>query len=130
VRSLIVAVTLVCAYFGAWEATRRYGPSSVCRAIENEYGLDGYREADGTMVFDAYVEANEFFVNVTTGDAPFPFLVSLKAYKIGPPNPDDGYHFSNPCRRYYLWLFGFSQPTPLTLPDDAEPRAMISDQSS
>ncbi len=29
VRTLAIFVTLVCVYFGAWEATKRYGPRSI-----------------------------------------------------------------------------------------------------
>lgn len=31
VRTLAIVVTLVCAYFGAWEATKRYGIGAACR---------------------------------------------------------------------------------------------------
>ena len=77
-RTLFVLVTLVCAYFGAWEATKRYGVRS-----GNEWPVSSPSAAfvwNERSPVALIIERTE---GVSTADAAAPTH-----------------------RRYYLWLFG------------------------
>ena len=78
VRTLTLVVTLVCAYFGAWEATKRYG-------IEQH----SYDSSPAPFL----VFHDDFF---------FPF--SANSVKATPPRSGSG----EPTfiRSYSVWLFG------------------------
>ncbi len=81
VRTLAVFVTLVCAYFGAWEATKRYGvpdPDWPC------FPPPDYKHEK----------------IVSYADCPTPFILGRDEFYI-----DSGEHLHF-ARRYYLWLFG------------------------
>jgi hypothetical protein len=80
VRTLAIFVTLVCAYFGVWEATKRW-------AIDEDF--ESYLEPDGTLQ-DVY----------TDPFCPMPFIFSkdIRIY--------DSEGLLDIRRPYYLWLFG------------------------
>ena len=78
----MVAITLVCCYFGAWKATRRWGIVA---------GRDPTNDA--IVIFG---RAPTHARRIDTVTAPLPFLIVSDQYE--PPN-------SCPTR-YYLWLFG------------------------
>ena len=76
-RTLAIVVTLVCAYFGAWEATRKYG----CERIRYD-SSDGYRFAE-----------DEAF-------SPMPFVVRSRRYF----SVDDNGRWRDGFEdRYHLW---------------------------
>ena len=80
VRTLAIFVTLVCAYFGAWEATKRYG-------------------IPGSKLKSKYVKS---------GSAPGPCLIVLDVLEPGErDNTQWGcvIEFER-VRNYHLWLFG------------------------
>jgi hypothetical protein len=80
-------VTLVCIYFGAWEATKRFGVPDV-----EEFAERG---------------DSEFRYPVKDGYSPMPFCVRVTQLKVrdAPGGPQ-----SIPIifyRRHYLWMFGW-----------------------
>lgn len=81
VRTLAIFVTLICAYFGAWDATKRYG---VVAAIEAHS-----------------------FAAINVGEIPKP----TSREGVSSPAPllirCEDYEYPNYCPvRYYVWLFG------------------------
>ncbi len=88
VRTLAIFVTLVCAYFGAWEATKRYGVPP--KAKENSLVVG---------------EVNRTVVNVIDGSSPMPLIVRQSEIEVGHPF-EFVYSKTEPSDKYYLWLFG------------------------
>src|SRR5688572_30732661 len=82
VRTLAIFVTLVCAYFGAWEATRRN-----VRPRENVASVN-YGDNDNPVI-------------VYSITVPMPFLIVRHERQLLP-DWDTG---SELRRGYYLWLF-------------------------
>ena len=84
VRTLAIFVTLVCMYFGAWEATKRYGvPKTPLRLADLPY-IDHAEAPMPLIVFqDEFDSAS---------------LVRSDLGNIG--------HLLIPRRRFYIWLFG------------------------
>lgn len=80
IRTLAIFVTLVCAYFGVWEATKRYGVP----------------ETHPAALYENVPLPNSWIV--WGGSSPMPFVV--KEYEVGP-----GREGCCPTY-YYLWLFG------------------------
>lgn len=84
--TLAILVTLVCAYFGAWEATKKYG-------VQQRW----------TRTQVSGVEIS----TVNDSDSPFPFYIKQREsvrYIV-----DANYltrQFSSYRNRSYLWLFG------------------------
>jgi hypothetical protein len=81
VRTLAIFVTLVCAYFAAWDATKRYG-------------IQDYSQVDrfDPLIYD---------------ESPMPFVIS-QYERSGPKSWEEwrsGIR-SSTKRRYYLWVFG------------------------
>ena len=88
-RTLAIVVTLVCAYFGAWEATKRFGVPSMHGKI-----LDNYR--------------------IVRAHAPGPLLISC--FQEGPVVLPDGYTYAGAMlvvKTHYVWLFGLAIKLPL-----------------
>jgi hypothetical protein len=81
-RTLGVVVTLICAYFGAWEATKRYGVPSGSRWVVS---------GDSSLS-----PSGNDYDRVVAAWSPLPLAVVCD--ETGP--------FINETRRYYLWLFG------------------------
>ena len=81
-RTLFVFVTLVCAYFGAWEATKRH-----CLSIIHN---------DPIVIGKVPVETQSF---VRGANSPAALIVACDEWDLGPSGRS--WH-----RRYYLWLFG------------------------
>ena len=83
-RTLVILVTLVCAYFGAWEATKRWGSKEYGTPVEDD---------PGTVRFTYPEEVS-----------PMPFLIRC----------DEATYFymshvgsgSTHISTYYLWLPG------------------------
>jgi hypothetical protein len=75
-RALFIAVTLICAYFAAWDATKTYGVKHP--KIEfGPVGRDGFQSVT---------------IHSVGEDCPMPFLIRLNA--DGDPS------------EYYFWFFG------------------------
>ncbi len=84
VRTLAIFLTLVCVYFGAWEATKKYGVRKVSSDVISESE------------------------HVRFSKAPGPSLVLVDVHRRSERiKTNDGYviHFI-PVRLYYVWLFG------------------------
>lgn len=86
-RTLLIAVTLVCVYFAAWEVTKRASVAMV--------GSERNRE-------DVI-----FLTEVSEISSPMPFVVGLKEVKIGLGRAKTDYY------SIYLWFFGWSWQTPI-----------------
>ncbi len=73
VRTLAIFVTLVCAYFGAWEATMRYGIPAMEKNVHDPVfiGEDG-KELDVTIQGSWYYYASP--------NVPAPFVVTVRRY--------------------------------------------------
>ena len=88
VRTLAIFVTLACAYFGAWEVTKKYGKESV-----QEPKLES--------------DLNAFFIS-----SPAPFLVVSDEW-----DPAVSRTYGNGrqpfVRRYYYWCFGLKGQLPI-----------------
>ena len=82
VRTLAIVVTLVCAYFGAWEATKRYGTTDEHSQLSN---------------LDPWIGDEE---------SPLPFVVSrLETEGITVREfLDINFQDAPPKRCYYVWL--------------------------
>jgi hypothetical protein len=103
IRTLTIFVTLVCAYFGAWEATKKYGVD---------------KKPEFPVREQLFIESH----------SPAPLLVSTHVMESVPPVPEtaqkiapsSGWHEVRmvESRKYYLWLFG----PRLKLPFEAEVR--------
>src|SRR5687767_5305396 len=85
VRSLAIVVTLVCAYFGAWEATKRH--------------VDSIKQPEPRVRFITS-DGRVFPYGISQVDAPLPFIVARTECHITP------YRDTLPRRQYYLWLLG------------------------
>jgi hypothetical protein len=81
VRTLAIFVTLVCAYFGAWEATKRHG----------------IKQGGGHMLLS--IDPIEFG-SIASADSPYPLIVAYNESINQRPVT------SKNRRRYYVWLFG------------------------
>jgi hypothetical protein len=84
VRTLAIVVSLVCAYFGAWEVTKRNGVPAVSSEVNSESTL------------------------VRSSRAPGPFLVLVDVHRRGKKtNTSQGYIIQfDQVRLYHLWLLG------------------------
>ena len=90
IRTLAIFVTLVCAYFAAWEATKKYGlptpwPSPAQFAFYHPF-------------------ADETVYCVYGVKAPMPFLVRYLEC-VSPPGPANRSRSPDNCC-YYVWLLG------------------------
>lgn len=80
VRKLVIFVTLVCVYFGTWEATKRYGVPDCS---------------------DSFLRYQQDAVHAAA--TPIPLIVTQDHCYLDDNNGDPT--FRNP-RRYYVWIFG------------------------
>jgi hypothetical protein len=99
-RTLAIAVTLVCAYFGAWEATTKCG----VKQFTSRHYVGGIREQDGSPKlrshFDNDEQEAEYLLEVRrTGivSCPMPFVLSISPWRQS---------FYPERRCFYIWLFG------------------------
>lgn len=86
VRTLAVVVTLVCAYFGAWEATKK-------QILSEE---------------ESYSQIDRFEPRVWDRRCIIPLLISQNQTVSGPKNWEEyhrGIRFKE-ARCYYLWILG------------------------
>ena len=86
VRTLVVLVTLVCLYFGCWEATKSKGVEDI-----------------ETVVFST-IDHGVFRLD---HDVPVPFLVRTRARS----HPTDG-KLIHSWHRDYIWFFGYVAKLP------------------
>jgi hypothetical protein len=86
VRALAIVVTVVCAYFGAWEATNKYV------ATQNQPAMRVFR--DGRF-------------HALDARAPFPFVVIRDEYRAF-----DNSQLPTGRSAYYFWFFGYEVPLP------------------
>jgi hypothetical protein len=80
VRTLTIAVTLLCVYFGTWELTKGFG------VMTSEQVLADYEASHGLL---------NAAITAPVEDSPMPFLIRRTVY---------GYMHGE-CE-YYLWFFG------------------------
>jgi hypothetical protein len=94
IRTLAIFVTLVCAYFGAWEATKRHAA--------NQFRSNPFETGSETI----------YIVEAT---APFPFIVRQKESVVLWNGPLRFYvqYKSKMLVHYYLWLFGLKVKLPV-----------------
>src|SRR5688572_2982036 len=85
-RTLAIVVTLICAYFAAWEATKRYGVGPLPRP-------------SGVVAIRAHSPMPLVIVEDQL-DGPYDNLLVLVARANSFPPLSTG------TRHYYLWLFG------------------------
>jgi hypothetical protein len=87
-RTLAIVVTLVCAYVGLWEETKRYGVPS-----PSVYTTQGDFERESLYILKAY--------------SPLPLIVIQHEFdQIRLPGPDANRFSFRPRKRVYLWLVG------------------------
>jgi len=85
IRTLAILITLVCAYFGVWEATKRYSfPNSIT----------------------AFVETGKSYTVMIDKESPLPLLV-LTTELVPDKNP------LVELRRCYFWCFGLTVKLPV-----------------
>ena len=98
-RTLALLVTLVCAYFGAWEATKKYGKAPDM-------------PTSGPQIFFGFISDDEVLMPLVIGR-------SEDGTIVGRDEQGDWTVeiTSISCYRYYLWLFG---PT-IKLPFERKP---------
>jgi hypothetical protein len=85
IRTLAIFVTVVCAYFGAWEATKRYG-------IEKRY------QDDARLVLE---RRGDIWTATCEETAPIPFVLRCDEWEWSDPN---GHNLSAAPRRYICGL--------------------------
>src|SRR5687767_14321213 len=95
VRTLVIFVTLICAYLGTWEATRRHGPRDVLLAIYPEYSPQ--------WVDDSYIPAATANGSISV---PMPFVVVMQRRIQIPSKPD------TQVRDHYFWFNGWTTSVP------------------
>src|SRR5262245_23265786 len=96
-RTLAIGVTLVCAYFGAWEATKRYGIPNSLRTVE-----EAFHESSQEISYTRVISAR----------SPLPLIICQEESSVeGLRSNSDSIgrqlmweHYIG--RQYYLWLFG------------------------
>jgi hypothetical protein len=98
VRTLVIFVTIVCAYFGVWEATKR----SEC-ATPNYKRRPWYRSIDDSKWLEDAdsKERQRGFIKVFNVYSPAALIIARVDCTIRWDNNDTAI-----LNRYYLWLFG------------------------
>src|SRR5688572_26496760 len=89
VRTLAILVTLVCAYFGAWEATKRFA-KNYGELSRIHWPLHPPRYPP------LHPQPQDYYVHESY--SPLPFIVAQKGQRY-----QRVWEFR---RRYYIWLFG------------------------
>ena len=87
IRTLAIFVTVVCAYFGTWEATKRAVKSQLSHEY---YSMDGTRKLSEHELQSGSKMSLSFWSR-----SPAPLVISRDVLTGG-----------TAPRRYYLWLFG------------------------
>jgi hypothetical protein len=121
VRTLAIFVTLVCAYFGGWEASKRAAPKQ----------LRFYVRLD-----------DENFKSVHNATSPAPLILRLEERHVFVPLGGVANSIRSQPIKYYLWLFGpmfelpfesewmdppFIWPLPVDLESDARHEFLTSE---
>jgi hypothetical protein len=88
IRTLGIAVTLICSYFGAWEATKRYGLAPRLRHAKSLSRTSVWLETESRPLECQL-------------SCPLPLVIAQDEYFVYLNGLKPGTH-----RRYYLWLFG------------------------
>lgn len=81
VRTLFLILTLVCAYFGAWEATKKYGVP-----VEVHHRVNTLADSVSLPKPDA--------------SSPMPFVITQTWVRVTQSGP------ISEAREYYVWFFG------------------------
>jgi hypothetical protein len=89
-RTLVILLTLVCAYFGLWSVTEKY-------ALRSESVVH--------LVTDGQWDPGEVEFQIREDGSPVPFVI----WREEDPGPKSGY---NRAIRYYLWFFGWEYQLP------------------
>jgi hypothetical protein len=99
VRTLTIFITLVCIYFGAWEATKRYG------VIKNP----DVSKSQGSARINILADTLPPKTITVDSSSPAPLIVSRSEYiseYFVKSHVDRQYSVVNGPVHYYLWLFG------------------------
>jgi len=105
-RTLTIAVTLICLYFGAWELTKRYG-------VKRPLGVT--RTSHSAIINVAAGSVPPENITVSS-DSPAPFIVSCCVYHfeyVAKFSQAKQYSVVNGPVHYYIWLFGAEFKLPL-----------------
>lgn len=98
VRTLAIFVTLVCAYFAAWEATKRWGiPDSTVDIPRTGSGYTVRQPTKGRLIHTR----NTGVAAVITAGSPAPFVIRTEELVV-----DVEVGRIKHVMRYYLWFFG------------------------
>jgi hypothetical protein len=105
IRTLAIFVTLVCAYFGAWEATKRYAvlpPEDRCIFTLRGEQVTMPLEQQDDFLLNELDRGNGFFVLLEIQPvAPLVVVQDEQVFKKTGPDGDGGERLT-----YYLWLLG------------------------
>ena len=105
IRTLAIIVTLICAYFGAWEATELWGIArfTATHCVGFNRDNDGSPKRRPTCI---EISDPEYLSMAKDGE----LISSLGPFVLSVANAiseDGGFYFEDhPKRRYYLWLCG------------------------
>jgi hypothetical protein len=106
-RTLAIFVTLVCAYFAAWEVTKRFGVGDVAKSVNNPVFVD-----QSGLVMDNVAKSGSWpYFEVPR--SPAPFVITVNRYDspvVDPFGNIDRLGSGQPTRKTYLWFFGFIFP--------------------
>lgn len=112
-RTLLIAVTLLCVYCGLWSLTASQGVSSVVESCVATFGADvnrvDYNPYDVPATPGRVVDPPSVHV---TGSAPCPFVVGIELqYR---PKSGGGCGFGEDA--CFFWFFGYQRLIPRRLP--------------
>ena len=96
-RTLFIFMTLICAYFGAWEATKRYGVP-----VARDTPIANVTIVDSTGRHGVSVAGDTATANASS---PAPFRIARDEWKLEE-EPKGAWWDLSQHRCYYLWLFG------------------------
>lgn len=103
VRTLVIAVTLVCCYAACWEPTKKWGVSDVASV----YYWDWHFNIDWDTPNLPADPIAEIFREWNLASSPLPFVVSNNNYVFALPNKP-----RQTVREYYFWFFGYVAKVP------------------
>lgn len=104
VRILVIFVTLVCAYFGLWETTKRYASGQPVETVLLPDGLVLFStgDDDASDKLREAVEKQSSIVSISNVISPGPLIVARSEINV-----DFNLETVGQRKRcYYLWLFG------------------------
>jgi hypothetical protein len=111
-RTLTILVTLICAYFGAWEATKRHAARAGSLVLSPDFRvlrhMDRKKDSMVGVINEMFANQHNQFTLVFYAKSPAPFVVARSCSEVTYPSKR-----RSPQRiRYDVWLFGLSLRTP------------------